>query len=400
MTKETKIGLLVGLAFIILFAIILSEKGTPQRSTASFTVADGTKPASPLGGSDQPLGSAGRLQVTSKLPPIVQPKAPSVAVSPPSAPEVMSEELVAQATPRKDEPIAPLPDAVVRALNSIPIKNEATREVEGGSLEPQSSPKPIASELAKIAAEEPLKPESKISSPAPSREVAVLEKAAEPPKAVIEKPPVIRTVHTVQSGESLGKIAAKYYGRSTPARIEAIFKANRDRLKATHQVKAAQKLDIPDLGEANSAFEPVSVLSMSDFSAVKTPPAPTDAIRIPIPIRESAAPTGSALRKMSPSEAPTSIIQTAAVTSPSKKNKPADASYQWYEVRPRDTLSKIARRLMGSEKHTSDLYKLNKDRMANKNSLKPGMKIRVPVKTAAMLEPQTAISSSGFGEAD
>ena len=27
MTKETKIGLLVGLAFIILFAIILSEKG-------------------------------------------------------------------------------------------------------------------------------------------------------------------------------------------------------------------------------------------------------------------------------------------------------------------------------------------------------------------------------------
>ena len=27
MTKETKIGLLVGLAFIVLFAIILSEKG-------------------------------------------------------------------------------------------------------------------------------------------------------------------------------------------------------------------------------------------------------------------------------------------------------------------------------------------------------------------------------------
>src|SRR5262249_44635306 len=42
MTKETKIGLLVGLAFIILFAIILSEKGAGPRpqGTPQFTQAD------------------------------------------------------------------------------------------------------------------------------------------------------------------------------------------------------------------------------------------------------------------------------------------------------------------------------------------------------------------------
>ncbi|HKQ47503.1 MAG TPA: LysM peptidoglycan-binding domain-containing protein [Phycisphaerae bacterium] len=397
MTKETKIGLLVGLAFIILFAIILSEKGTPQRSTASFTVADGSKPASPLGGSEQPLGSAGRLQVTSQLPPIVQPKPQQVTIAPPSAPVAMSEELVTQAAPKKDESIAPLPEAVVKALNSIPIKDESRGKSDGGALEPQSAPKSVIT-TPSLASAEKANAEPAITPPASTTEMASVAPTSPPaPKPTPEKPPVIRTVHTVQSGESLGKIAAKYYGRSTPARIEAIFKANRDRLKATHQVKAEQKLDIPDLGEANSAFEPVTVFSMSDFSAVKAPPSTSDAIRIPIPIRESAATAGPGLRKLD-TQAPT--IQTASVTTASKKNKSADASYQWYEVRPKDTLSRIARKMLGSEKHTSELFKLNKDRMANKNSLKPGMKLRIPVKSAAMLEPQTAVSSSGFEGAD
>jgi nucleoid-associated protein YgaU len=218
---------------------------------------------------------------------------------------------------------------------------------------------------------------------------------------MIEKAPIIRTVHTVQPGESVGKITAKYYGRSTPARIEAVVKANRDRIKAAHQIKAGQKLDIPDLGEANSAFEPVTALSMTDFTSIKpTTPPSSDAIRIPIPIRESVTPTATALRKVPATESETSFIQTVSATEPSRKNKAADASYQWYEVRPKDTLSRIARKMLGSEKHTNELYKLNKDRMANQNSLKPGMKIRVPVKSAAMLEPQTAVSSSGFGDAD
>ena len=71
MTKETKIGLLVGLAFIILFAIILSEKGTPPTSAVSPTFAQGDAINGPT--TDRPLGDAGRLAVDSKLPPIMQP---------------------------------------------------------------------------------------------------------------------------------------------------------------------------------------------------------------------------------------------------------------------------------------------------------------------------------------
>jgi LysM repeat protein len=166
-----------------------------------------------------------------------------------------------------DAAFAPLPEAVVRMLNSNPITNEPSREIdERGTLEPQPL-KSSGTSASTVASAEKPNPEPKIVSVPPSPPShAAIAKSAESPTPVIEKPTIIRTVHTVQSGESLGKIAAKYYGRSTPARIEAIFKANRDRLKATHQVKAEQKLDIPDLGEANSAFEPVSVLAMTDFS--------------------------------------------------------------------------------------------------------------------------------------
>lgn len=402
MTKETKIGLLVGLAFIILFAIILSEKGTPQRSAAlpTFTIADGAKPNSPLAGSEQPLGGAGRLPV-SQLAPIIQPKPQPIAANPPSP--VLIEEPVAQAPSKRDD-AAELPHSVVDFLNKMPIKPEPAEPVAETKIARDSSPPaikipPTAESRDKV---EPKAPDasSHIASAARTNEASDLPSASVDAPKPAEKPLVIKTVHTVQPGESLGKIAAKYYGRSTPARVDAIFKANRDRLKDTHQVKAQQKLDIPDLGEANSAFEPVPALSMTDLSIIrKTPPKSPETIRIPIPIRESTASAEPALKKLSPSGV--KRLDGALTTAvPAKKTSSTDAAYHWYEVRPKDTLSKIAKTLLGSEKHSSELYMLNKDRMANKNSLKPGMKLRIPMKSAASDEPQTAVSSSGFGDAD
>ena len=70
MTKETKIGLLVGLTFIILFAIILSKKGpNSTKSTTNMTIADAHLPdsSSRIGGA-QPLSGAGKLPVEKILP--------------------------------------------------------------------------------------------------------------------------------------------------------------------------------------------------------------------------------------------------------------------------------------------------------------------------------------------
>jgi nucleoid-associated protein YgaU len=406
-TKETKIGLLVGLAFIILFAIILSEKGTPQRSAnlPTFTVADGAKSAAPSPASDQPLGGAGRLSVaTSQLPPIVQPRPQKIATAPPS-PVVMTEERVAQSTPKKDDFPGTLPESVVNFLNTMPIKSEPAALQEPSHLEPgpvHQPPISIPPTVASSTKVEHGKAEHAASTTSLTKGIEIpnsLTTSKEPPKPATDHPVVIKTVHTVQSGESLGKIAAKYYGRSTPARVDAIYKANRDRLKDSHQVKVEQKLDIPDLGEANSQFEPVPVMALTNPIAIKTTPPASDVIRIPIPVHEKTASAEPALKKLTHDAKPAGN-QLASASSSSKKSKPAEASYQWYEVRPKDTLSKIARQQLGSEKHCSELYQLNKDMLGKKNILKPGMKLKIPMKSAATIEPQTAVSATDFGSAD
>ena len=51
--------------------------------------------------------------------------------------------------------------------------------------------------------------------------------------------------HTVQSGETLGKIAKQYYGN--PAKYHDIFKANSDILKNPDLIYPDQELIIPNL---------------------------------------------------------------------------------------------------------------------------------------------------------
>ncbi len=50
-------------------------------------------------------------------------------------------------------------------------------------------------------------------------------------------------IHVVQSGDSLSKIAQKYYG--DPALYTKIFEANRDLLKDPDKIQPGQKLRIP-----------------------------------------------------------------------------------------------------------------------------------------------------------
>ena len=51
--------------------------------------------------------------------------------------------------------------------------------------------------------------------------------------------------HTVESGETLGKIAKKYYGDS--GKYNAIYEANRDKLKSADLIHPGDELVIPKL---------------------------------------------------------------------------------------------------------------------------------------------------------
>jgi hypothetical protein len=49
-----------------------------------------------------------------------------------------------------------------------------------------------------------------------------------------------------------------------------------------------------------------------------------------------------------------------------------------YEVRPGDTLSEIASRLLGSQARYQQIFEANRDQLKSPNDLKPGMKLRIP----------------------
>lgn len=413
MTKETKIGLLVGLAFIVLFAIILSERGTAHRDSKApaFAFMDQSKKSSNVT-SDHPLGDMGRVPVESQLPPIVRPSTTRVPVMSP-----IQEERVVQATPRDDEPLEALPAELVNSLNLPRVVDPMVQETlvdtatriarnDGAATPPVASPAIAAGNSA-------ASPTAGSSSTTASRDE--LDRIA---KQVGIR---VRTHHEVQPGESLGKIAAKYYGRSTPARVDAIFEANRDVLKDRASVKAKTSLKIPDLGEG---FEPAPEFVLTkDAAPVKSggteparsprttvagaapstpraaPASPDSVLRIPVPIRErgqiesiqlasSRPPVESADRRKEDRA-------TDAKTSGERTSKPM--AYRWYEVQKNDTLSRIARRELGAERYVKTLMDINQDLLKNRHSLKVGMKIRVPAKVAGSTELNVQ-SARGHGD--
>jgi len=191
--------------------------------------------------------------------------------------------------------------------------------------------------------------------------------------------------HVVQPGESISKVAALHYGRSTPERINAIREANRHAVKDVGSVRVGTKLIIPDLGEAASAFEPAPAFAAANLEAPPGPP--ENRIRIPLPIKDE---NETALQRADAGR----VIQPDSARAGSTKSETDKASrFQWYEVRKKDTLAGIARRELGSERRLTDLFQLNRDILRDKNTLKPGMKLRVPFRTSATMEASTILSS-------
>ncbi len=387
MTKETKIGLLVGLAFIILFAIILSEKGSSPRSTSppTYTLADSTMPESADTGSDQPLSDVGRLAVDSRLSPIIKPPS-GVAVSLP-----LKEEEVVQQNHSADQPIPPLPESVVKLLNgaSPPAKDQLTGEQQAAS---DQSGQVRTADVALTTTPQSEAQPAQHGPPAPtvmagqdaSTEAGLAERSS--------TPPAVKTIHVVQKGQSLGKIAAEHYGRSNATRVKAIFEANTDVLENMHTVRAGQKLKIPDLGEASSSFEAAPEFVVNRMANTPTPRT-DNRVRIPIPISEK----GGDLQ--GPASVASAAIDRQTAQQVKLTDTRATAAFQWYTVRPSDTLSSIARRQLGSDRFFSEIYRLNRDVIRDKNSIKPGMKIRLP-RPRSSAESLTALSAGQFEDAE
>ena len=461
MTKETKIGLLVGLAFIILFAIILSEKGAPQRDarTPNFDMALGKTPPGPIPGQDTPLSQDGRLPVEKQLEPIVQ-----TAKAAPTGP--LTEEPIVSATPQDDESLPVLPDSVVALFAgnndsatlarsnddadsgsmsdagarpsplapAVPVPNRS--EVPGPMVAqaqpktlpinpPQASPPVVRETPVRVASAEPMGgpalPDRPIAVPNGRNSEATVSERGVPMTrnvAAPSGPMVVKATHVVEEGECLSKIAAKYYGRSTPDRVKALADANKEILKEHHGVRVSDKLKIPELAGYEDKFEAVAGFTpkAADARAANRPaepirspetavvdatpaprkaaivPAPNNAIpglsgegapRVPRPIDDGPVTPDSRLAVKSPRSSESTVVtdsreSRAVVDGKVVKVSAPTPKFRVYEVKPGDTLSSIARRELGSERRFKSIYQLNRDVIANKHALKPGTKIKLP----------------------
>ncbi len=409
MTKETKIGLLVGLAFIVLFAIILSEKGGGPRAMTTPQFTRGGLPAAPdAARRDAAVVDAGRVPVDRILP---EPTASAqggtqrrdASATARSAGEAGTPTKTADARPRNsDDVVLPnLPESLIARIDQ-------SRRTEAAP----STPARTGSDAIKSAAVPAPDTESTGvrtagGRPLPATGLTIenaITKAAEqasrnalrPPPAdgtaaarpVVGQPPVEdaagrdRRQYVVRSGDTLTSIARRSYGSSTPAAIERLYRANAKEMRSRHALRIGQVLFIPasassaqDADRDPAAARPGLVIPESDDR-------PQDRTRT------ADADGADDLRRR--------LDQAAALAGPEparSAGREAVEGPRWYVVKPKDTLWRIARRELGSERRINEIVALNRTVLkGRRDRLLPGQRLRLP--------PSETVAATEAGEGD
>ncbi len=337
MTRETKIGLIVGLAFIVMFAVILSHKGADrsppagegQWSRAAPRLAESDEPATPEGTAAADREPTARARASRRPSRHAsadgpRPRAPAPVAGAPSHPGA------GPGQGREPNLAPPLPDEV----RSVPIT-------------PRGATKPPRATKPPLRQNRP--PKSRPGQPFP---ILPTNKPA--------------TEYVVRERDNLTKIAKRVYGNDSPKLVRRIFEANRHQLANMHTIRVGQKLRLPDWPNANA------------FVAVRNfPPAAVHArqgVRTDLKDAPRASYRGPTLI------APRGSSNAAA----SKAGTPRSDTH--YVVKEHETYSMIARDQLGDGRRWKDIAALNKDIFPDPDRIRPGVRIRLPADPLASLE--------------
>lgn len=205
MTRETKIGLLVGLAFIIVIGILLSDH-----------VTNSTEPVpAQLSGA----GSNVRASVTApgQAPPITQ--APPIIQAPPVQPQ--------QPVPTQRE-LAPRPQVVQVEVGGPAFPSSV--QTPPSSVQPtvvqttsQQTAAPRATEYVPVVTETPTSP---LASAAWQHGEQIVPVDASDSPAPVASAFSTEKRYTAQSGDTLSHIALRQMGANTKANRDALIRAN------------------------------------------------------------------------------------------------------------------------------------------------------------------------------
>lgn len=324
MARETKIGLLVGMGFIVCFAIILSNRGTDNpanvRRAIPPVVDANDANASPQVAERRArdYGTQARVPDPRETRSAPRPHPDSVgAPQPQRLPGLNPAETTAAATHRTG-PTRTLSDV-------IPVDRSSAASIT--PPEPGRSPISTASHTRRPADEK-----DRLTATLPAESPTGTEAAAP------------RREYTVSSGDSLSKIAQKAYGTRLKSVIDAIYDANRDQLTSPDHLKVGQTLVLPEI---NGIAPKVGTIRASSRS-------PSRAAR---PVKTETARDKTATRHSSRGEQQT---------------------WRWYQVRKGDRYETIARRELGDGSRWKEIYELNKAVFPDSSKIRWGVRIKIP----------------------
>jgi len=238
MTKETKLSLLVGLAFIITIGILLSDHFRSMNETPQADLTE--------------AGPTARRAV--EAPGTGNPPISIVAPSdlPPSQPVPTHEEMT--------RPVSPVVPATIYAPAQ---SNDSRTLIDNTNPQPEAAPQAQAPEdhgadlptqertLANLAERngEPVVPSNIDGTPQASSNPSITAPASGPKQ------------YKAQSGDTLSRMASRFLGSASPENVQAIIDANPSLQDDPDKVILGQTYVIPQRGQAAVDSSPNTAVS-------------------------------------------------------------------------------------------------------------------------------------------
>jgi nucleoid-associated protein YgaU len=337
-TREHKLALIVGFALILVVGVFVSDH---------FSKARLAKP-------EDRLATSAGMPKAGQVPPVAYPAAQvsdPVAVAPSPAPQHTPGEFAMHADrPRLESPLA---GDVGNATRGPGLNG-------GGGDVKLNSPGPghvVAANVVDVPGEGSVP----VGRNTPRPGDGASRGAGAPTPALPVSSGQLRQ-HTVAKGDTLAKIATKYYGEGRLYKQLAQY--NGSKVGSDSGVNLGTTLQIPPrdvlLGQAVLAPEGTR------------PPAPATTV-----------PTVKADPKGGPAGPAKPDTKIAGGTRPDvkKPDAPAPAPDRSYTVKPGDTLQLIALRELGTGKRWREIQKLNVGTLGDDDTIGVGMVLKLPGKT-------------------
>jgi len=324
MTRETKIGLLVGLAFIIVIGILLSDHLTSTNEPQQAQLAQ--------------AGNNARSAVTtpgSVTVPVVTTVPPTQVVAP------------QQPVPTKEEVAPKQPPVEIVHIGAAPLPPQSPQR-PAPPIEPATPQREQIAQVPPSNDPPTLSNQQNTARPGSLEDVAnrVGEQLVPVGQNGQPQPPTVNGAkqYKAEAGDNLAKIAQKTLGAPSKANITAIIAANPTLQANPNLVVAGRAYMIPPIAAATPAPTPTPTPA-----PIQPTPAPRE-----LPITENTQPQ------------PT----------------PTKPEY-FYTVKAGDSLTKIAVIQLGTAGAVNAIKDLNQDVLKGGETIRPNMKLRLPAKPLA-----------------